>query len=127
RSSASPASAEGVRHYPGTVLPRERLTDLETELEKLESRLPEIYAAGDQRATREAGRRHAELKPVVDAWRDYKQTEQDVRDAKEMLASESDAEMREFLRGEAAEKEAALAELESRLRELMLPRDPNDG
>jgi peptide chain release factor 1 len=109
------------------MLPRDRLTDLETELEKLESRLPEIYASGDQRATRDAGRRHAELKPVVEAWREYKQTEQDLREARELLASESDAEMREYLRGEAGEKEAALADFESRLRELLLPRDPNDG
>src|SRR5262249_61674069 len=37
----------------------EHLSDLETELEKLESRLPEIYASGDQAASRDAGRRHA--------------------------------------------------------------------
>src|ERR1700686_1507580 len=35
--------------------------------------------------------------------------------------------MRDYLRGEVAEKESRLTELESRLRELMLPRDPNDG
>jgi peptide chain release factor 1 len=109
------------------MLPSDRLGDLETELEKLESRLPEIYASGDQRAARDAGRRHAELKPVVDAWREYRQTEHDLREAKEMLAAEGNAEMREFLRGEAAEKETSLTDLETRLRELLLPRDPNDG
>ena len=111
----------------GCMLPRDRLADLETELEKLESRLPEIYASGDQRVTRDAGRRHAELKPVIDAWREYKHTEDDLRDAKELLGAEDDAEMRDYLRGEVAEKESRLTELESRLRELMLPRDPNDG
>jgi hypothetical protein len=35
----------------------DRLDELETELEKLESQLPEIYASGDQRAARDAGRR----------------------------------------------------------------------
>jgi peptide chain release factor 1 len=109
------------------MLPSDRLGDLETELEKLESRLPEIYASGDQRAARDAGRRHAELKPVVDAWREYRQTEHDLGEAKEMLAAEGNAEMREFLRGEAAEKETSLTDLETRLRELLLPRDPNDG
>ena len=33
----------------------DRLDDLEAELEKLESQLPEIYAAGDQRAAATPG------------------------------------------------------------------------
>jgi peptide chain release factor 1 len=109
------------------MLPRDRLADLETELEKLESNLPEIYASGDQQATRDSGRRHAELKPLVDAWRDYKRTEDDVAEAKELLTGEDDAEMREFLRGEIGEKETRLGEIDARIKELLLPRDPNDG
>ncbi|MEX2268354.1 MAG: peptide chain release factor 1 [Acidimicrobiia bacterium] len=109
----------------------EHLADFETELEKLESRLPEIYASGDQAASREAGRRHAELKPVVDAYRDYRATESELAEAREMLAKESAAEgeqdMQAFLRTEVTEKEARLEELEAQLKELLVPRDPNDG
>ncbi len=105
----------------------ERLADLEAELEKLESKLPELYAAGDQARARDAGRRRAELKPVVDAYREYRRTERDVSDARELLAAESDAEMRDYLRLELEEKEARLSELDGRLRELLVPRDPNDG
>jgi peptide chain release factor 1 len=105
----------------------ERLADLETELEKLESRLPEIYAAGDQAAARDAGRRHAQLKPVVDVYRRYRQVEQDLGDARELLAGEDDSQMREYLQGEVAEKETALAELDARLHELLVPQDPDEG
>src|SRR5918995_1702595 len=105
----------------------EHLADLETELEKLESQLPELYASGDQAAAREAGRRHAELKPVVDAYREYRRTEANVADARELLAAESDGEMREYLQGELADREGRLAELEAGLKELLVPRDPNDG
>jgi peptide chain release factor 1 len=105
----------------------ERLDDLEAELEKLESRLPELYASGDQAAAREAGRRHAELKPIVDAYREYRRTEADVSDARELLGAETETEMRDYLHGELAEREARLAELESTLKELLVPRDPNDG
>ncbi|HEV3451229.1 MAG TPA: peptide chain release factor 1 [Acidimicrobiia bacterium] len=105
----------------------EPLADLETELEKLESRLPEIYASGDQAASREAGRRHAELRPIVDAYRDYRQADADLVEARELLAGEDDGEMREYLRGEIAGKEQELGRLDARLRELLVPRDPNDG
>jgi peptide chain release factor 1 len=105
----------------------ERLADLEAELEKLESKLPELYAAGDQARARDAGRRHAELKPVVDVYREYRRTERDISDARELLAAEGDAEMRDYLRLELEEKEARLSELDGRLRELLVPRDPNDG
>src|SRR6478672_5790309 len=105
----------------------EHLADLETELEKLESRLPEIYASGDQSAAREAGRRHAELKPVVDAYREYRATDTELADANEMLAEEPDPDMREFLRTEIEEKDVRRSELEATLKELLIPRDPNDG
>ena len=45
----------------------EQLGELAAELDRLEADLPDIYASGDRRAARDAGRRHAELKPVVDA------------------------------------------------------------
>jgi len=105
----------------------DRLDELETELEKLESQLPEIYASGDQRAARDAGRRHAELRPIVEAYREYRATEADLSDARELLAGEEDPEMREYLDGEIDTKDARLTELDARLRDLLAPRDPNDG
>ena len=118
----------GLRAATGTLNRMfEHLADLETELEKLESALPEIYASGDQAAAREAGRRHAELRPVVDAYREFRATEADLADASELLTGESDPDMREFLRTELEEKEAHRAELEATLKELLIPRDPNDG
>ena len=105
----------------------EHLADLEIELEKLESRLPELYAAGDQSAARDAGRRHAELKPVVDAYREHRATEQALADVRDLLGDDVDDDMREYLRTEVEEKQAARADLEARLRELLVPRDPNDG
>ncbi|MGZ8602938.1 MAG: PCRF domain-containing protein, partial [Actinomycetota bacterium] len=105
----------------------DRLADLQVELEKLEARLSEIYAAGDQDAAREAGRRHAELKPIVEAYEQYRQAESDLVDAREMLGIESDAEMREYLEGEITTKEGVRADLEAQLKELLVPKDPNDG
>jgi peptide chain release factor 1 len=105
----------------------DRLSELEAELEKLESQLSEIYGAGDQAAARDAGRRHAELKPIVEAYNEYRATETELADARELLAAEDDPEMREYLSSEIATKEAQLAELDAELRELLVPRDPDEG
>jgi peptide chain release factor 1 len=105
----------------------EQLGELETELDRLEGELPTIYASGDRRASRDAGRRHAALKPIVDAYREWRKASGDLSDARELLAHESDAEMREYLQGEIAEKEERLDALEHEIKELLLPRDPNEG
>jgi peptide chain release factor 1 len=105
----------------------ERLADLETELEKLESQLSELYASGDQQAAATAGRRLAELRPIVEVYRDYRSTGQDLAEAREMLDGEPDAEMRAFLWAEVSAKEARLAEEETKIRELLVPRDPDAG
>ena len=104
----------------------EHLAGLEEELETLEARLSEIYAAGDRRASRDAGRRHAELKPVVEAYRAWVSAGSELAEARDLIGSEPDAEMREFLKEEISEKEASLARLEAEIKELLLPRDPNE-
>jgi len=105
----------------------EQLSALADELEKLEADLPRIYAAGDRRASRDAGRRQQELRPVVDAYAEWRQTSQDVDDARELLDGLTDPAERETWRAELADKEAQLEVLEGRIKELLLPQDPNEG
>jgi len=96
-------------------------------MEKLESQLSELYASGDQQAAATAGRRLAELRPVVDAYRAYRATETDLAEARGMLTGEHDTDMREYLESEIAAKQDSLDVLDARLRELLVPRDPDDG
>jgi peptide chain release factor 1 len=105
----------------------EHLEPLEAEFDRLEADLPRIYASGDRRAARDAGRRHAELKPVVEAYREWRKVSQDLADARELLQGETDAEMREYLQTEITEKEGGLDGLEGEIKELLVPRDPNEG
>jgi peptide chain release factor 1 len=105
----------------------EHLEPLEAEFDRLEADLPRIYATGDRRAARTAGRRAAELKAVVDAYREWKKVSEEAASARELLEGESDAEMREFIGSELAQQETRLADLEGEIKELLVPRDPNEG
>jgi len=105
----------------------EQLADLEEEFDKLESSLSDIAAAGDRRATRDAGRRYAELKPVVDGWRALRSATTELEDARGLLAGESDPDMTAMVETEIRALEEKVESLEAELKELLLPRDPNDG
>ncbi len=105
----------------------EQLAALADELERLQADLPGIYAAGDRRASRDAGRREQELRPVVEAYGEWKQVQDDIADSRDVLESTTDPAERETWRAELAEKEAQLDGLEARIKELLLPHDPNEG
>jgi peptide chain release factor 1 len=104
----------------------ERLAGLEEEFDALEARLPDVYASGDQDAQRTAGQRYAELKPIVETYRELRRARTQLDDARELFRTETEPEMRELAREEMAEKESAVADLEGRLKVLLLPKDPND-
>ncbi len=105
----------------------DRLADLERELVELEAKQSELFASGEQKAAIDAGRRIAELAPVVEVYREHRSVQAELAEAKDLVAGETDPEMREYARQEAAEKEARLAEIEQQLKELLVPKDPNDG
>ncbi|MFM7225644.1 MAG: peptide chain release factor 1 [Actinomycetota bacterium] len=104
-----------------------QLEPLEAEFDALEVDLPRIFASGDRRAARDAGRRHAELKPLVEAGREWRAVVRAGDWAREALAGEDDPELHELLAAEVAETDHRRAELEDTIRELLLPRDPNEG
>jgi peptide chain release factor 1 len=105
----------------------DRLADLERELLELEAKQSDLFSSGDQKAAIEAGKRIAELSPVVEVYREHRAVEAELADANELAAAETDPEMREFLRQEAAEREVRLAAIDRQLKDLLVPRDPNDG
>jgi peptide chain release factor 1 len=70
---------------------------------------------------------HAELEPLVAAWRVYTKLVADLAKAKQMLEAESEAELRELAREELRDLEHAKEKQEQDIKVLLLPKDPNDG
>ena len=87
----------------------------------LEAQLADPSVHADQGRARELGRRYAELGPLVAAIREQEAVRADLEAAREMAAE--DREMAELATG----YEVQLAELEGRIRDLLVPRDPADG
>ena len=104
----------------------DRLNTLEKEFEAIEAELAYPATSADLDRLRDLSRHHKELAEVVDNWRKLRQARNDGETAREMLEDTS-GDDREMLRAEIDASEASIVELEERLRELLLPKDPNDG
>ena len=67
-----------------------------------------------------------ELEPVVEAYRGYVCSQQDMADALELMSGNTDPEMKELCQEEYSSAKKRCEELEQELKILLLPHDPND-
>ena len=104
----------------------ERLRAWEDERQKVLEQLADPAVLSDQARLRQASRRHKELEGLIDAGRRAAGAEDDVVVARQML-SEASASDRELARLELERAEADLEAAEEELRQLLLPKDPDDG
>ena len=101
----------------------ERLKELSKKYTLMREQLedPSIYSAPDK--LKKLNRDLRELEPVAEAYGRYEKLLDTRRDAEMLL---SDPEMADMAREELAESEEALRLLETELKQLLLPRDPDD-
>ena len=104
----------------------DRLDDMLRHYEELMLELNNPSVAEDQRKFRKLMKEQADLTPIVDAYKQYKQAKQDVDDSLALLDEESDEEMKELAKEELADAKKRIEELEQELKILLLPKDPND-
>ncbi|HEY1557238.1 MAG TPA: peptide chain release factor 1 [Kofleriaceae bacterium] len=72
-------------------------------------------------------REHAELDPLVAAWKAYQKLVTDLAAAKQMADAEADGELRELAKDEVRQLEDQRGTAEQALKILLLPKDPSDG
>ncbi len=94
---------------------------LAAEMHDLEVRLADPSTHADPVSARRLGKRHAELRPIVAAWEQWRTLGDDIAAAEE-LADEDTS-----FAAEAERLSAERALVASRLEDLLIPRDPLDG
>ncbi|MBX2861878.1 MAG: PCRF domain-containing protein, partial [Vampirovibrio sp.] len=104
-----------------------KLTELERTYHQLGEQLSDPTVLADNNQIRELSKKRATLEETIQSFDQWKQMSQDLEDSRELLKSESDAEMKAFLTGEVERLETAIADLADQLQILLLPRDPNDS
>ena len=105
----------------------EKLQSVEQTFHELTRRLADPDIATDPVEMQRVTKARSSLEEVVNTYETWKNAQQELAGAKQVLKEASgDSEMHEMAALEVDELETQLEDLESRLKILLLPRDPND-
>ncbi len=101
----------------------DKIAELSRRHEELEALLADPAVLSNQTEFRKLNREHAELSPLVAAYRDYRKVLAEIEDNRELL---TDPEIREMAEVEIGQLETRKGDLEGEIKVLLLPKDPND-
>ena len=104
----------------------DKLEDLVRRYEEITNELTEPSVVNDQKRFRTLMKEQSDLQPLVDTYTEYKKCRETESDSLAMLEEESEEEMREMLKEELSDAKKRMADLEQKLKILLLPKDPND-
>ncbi|MDY5776017.1 MAG: PCRF domain-containing protein, partial [Lachnospiraceae bacterium] len=89
----------------------DRLDDTVMRYEEMMNQLSEPDVANDAERFRKLMKEQSDLAPIVETYKEYKKSKQDIEDSLAMLEEESDEEMRELAKEELNESKARVEEL----------------
>lgn len=101
----------------------EKLQDIEKRFDQIEAEYNDPNKVTDNREMQRLGKLRAELEPIVHAIREYHKAVKALAEAEEMLA---DPEMKELALEEIEPAKALIAELDEKLKLMLVPKDPLD-
>ena len=104
----------------------EKLKSAEEKYVGIENRLAEPDIFSDNENYTKLMKEYKSLTPVIEKFREYKRTDTECREAREMLEEALDADMREMVTEEYKALQKRSETLLEELKVLLLPRDPND-
>src|SRR3954463_4919013 len=104
----------------------DHLEHTETKYNELTQALASPEIVSDSARYQKTAKAHAELAPVVEKYREYKDLKRGIAESKTMVAEESDADMRAMAQEELTSLESRLKAVEEDLKFLLIPKDPND-
>ena len=103
----------------------EKLIGVEERFIEVEKHLSDPKIVNDRNAYQTYVREHAELNKIVTVYRQYKQTLNDLDESQDLL-KDADPDIKDLARDEIAILNREKENLETELKKLLLPKDPND-
>jgi len=104
----------------------DKLDQVEKRYEELERLMSDPQLVGQQKEYSKLAKERAELEEIVSCFRELKKVEQEIQENRQLL-EENDEAIRELAKEEVGVLRQRKEDLETRLRILILPKDPNDN
>lgn len=104
----------------------EKLAFIEEKYESLGLKIADPEIISDHSLWLKLSKEYAEITPIVEKYRVYKDALTGIEESKEIIQEGDDPEFVEMAKMELAELQESVATLEEELKILLLPKDPND-
>ena len=104
----------------------EKVKDIEATYLQIEASLADTAQISNHQRLQQLAKRHAELAPIVSAYREYQKTESEIEETRTLIQGEADDEFIEFAKDELKFLKEKKVQLQEDLKMLMLPKNPND-
>lgn len=105
----------------------DRLDGIDARFEEISTLITDPDVIADMKRYVKLTKEYKDLERLVQLTRRYKQMITDIADARQLLESESDPELREMAKEELDNAQNSLPELEEEIKLQLIPADPEDG
>lgn len=105
----------------------EKLSFIEKQYEELAQKISSPEVIADQELFRKLCKEHSDMTPIVDKYKEYKENQNTIDDAKAMLDEpDTEKDFKDMLQEEIREAKENIERISEELKVLLLPKDPND-
>jgi peptide chain release factor 1 len=104
----------------------DKLRQIEERSEELARALADPRVYGNPSELARLRKEHAETAEIVERFQEYREVLRRLGEARHLLAEDGDRELQELAQAEIEELDRKQVDLESELKRLLVPRDPND-
>jgi peptide chain release factor 1 len=105
----------------------DKLESIKERFDEVGKLLMEPEIASDQKLLQQYSKEYKDLKKIVDKYVVYKNLLDNIEGAKTVLKTEKDEDFREMAKEELDELEPQVEPLEDEIKQLLIPKDPNDS
>ncbi len=117
-------------YFCSLITPKTMLDQLEAIAERFDEVAQQIVqpeAVSDQKRFMKLSKEYKDLEKIVTEYRAYTQVLEEIDNAKEIIATEKDAEFRDMAKAELDELMPRRDTMEETLKDMLIPKDPNDS
>ncbi|MFO8055061.1 MAG: peptide chain release factor 1 [Bacteroidales bacterium] len=105
----------------------DKLQEFKQKYEEIEQQMSDPDIIADRKRFVKLSKDYKELEPLVEAWHEYRKLESNIQSAREIINNESDEEFVNMAKEELQQYNKQKAELEEKVKLLLIPKDPQDS